>query len=409
MSSIRTTKACLIAILAICAVVTATAQAVESEWLIDPETLTEREIKEEEVLLSGNAITLSVPGKKATIKCESAEGSGKIFKGGADEIIVELKKCKLLESSCTVSETLKIEAKSQPIPVGSTYYEQVEPLTEGKPLATFTVKGEKCPLSEKSELIGKVAAKTLLELSKEPPLKFSEALTKEINATLGSEEVPELALKVGSEVAYLSGELFKKLSGGQSGAFSERVRFTKLCKVAPGAQNSCTTNWGTGTTVRAEKEVSMKFKEGLYNVTCTTSKLEGQLSSAAAPPAAALMFTVEYLNCTSEAGKSCKVEALQKPWQTLFNTSGGGNGEVVVSPIEVEIECDAVKCLYGGRMIANATGGATPTTTSPPVNLTRRTGSGMTCKQFGTLEGVGGTGAVKYKFTLPTGGFWLTG
>ncbi len=408
----RPTKTALLGVLgalAICAISVASALAVGSEWIIDPETLSDQGITEEKVALSGGAITLSVPGKKATIKCESIEGTGKIFKGGADEIIAELKKCKLLESSCTVGETLKIEAKSQPIPVGSTYYEQVEPLTEGKPLATITVKGEKCPLSEKSELVGKVAAESLLELSKKPPLKFSEELTKKANEKLVSEGGAELALKVGSEVAYLSGEITKTLSGGHSGALNERIRFTKLCKSAPGAQNSCAANWGTGTTLRAEKEVSMKFKEGLFNTTCTTAKLEGQLSTPAAAPARASISTVEFLSCTSDAGKSCKVEALQQPWSAYFNTTGGGNGEVWLLPIEVEIECESVKCMYAGRVVSTATGAATPTISASPVSLSLRTGSDMKCKPFATWEGVGGTGAVKYKFTLPVGGFWLTG
>jgi hypothetical protein len=382
-------------------VLAASALALQSEWSIEAETFAERKLKEEKVTLSGGPVTLSVPGKGLTIKCESTEGSGKYFEGGSDELKVTLGKCKVVEPvSCKVSETISLEAKTVQIMAGNAFYDKLVPLTEGKAFGSITLTGEKCVFAEKNELAGAVAATISSEEAVKLPLGFSESTTKLVNEGLKAAGEAELALTFAKTTALVSGEVLTQLAGGNAGRQMREEPFTKLCESATiGLNNSCPGKIvASGGAINMTKIGSMKFEYGTTTITCAESKLEGNTLSAGAAPLPVDLSVIAFNNCNSGA---CTVKALGTPSRVFFRTIFGGNGTLTVRTTTLETVCGGITCKFSkDRLRFAVAGGATAKLESAPQSLGTVAGP-MGCGGSVTWKGSGTGGDIEYEFLAP--------
>ncbi len=416
MRAVRLLLASALGVLAIVALsaATASAAAIESEWMIEGETLSEMEASEESISLSGGPLSIIVPGKW-TVECKKASNSDAIFKGGTDKLVISLTECSVLSlPACKVSEPVVLEAKATLIQVGESRYYKVEPLSAEKPFGTLTIKGAECTLPEKSEVKGSVAAEPSLEAQVKQPLTFSEAISKAANEGLKAESEAELELKVGSLSAKLSGELTMALSGANSGLEWTDTGFTRLCTtrvpMCMGGQII-----GKGTTIKAETEAATKFKYEKMNnpvsATCTTSKLEGLTSTSGGAPLVGLFTTVAF---TCNGGCTVGMKAATMPLVVSFVAEANGDGSVALRGTggfaEFEVVCNGITCVYGRRALSFLFIGGMPGKLLHGLvgmPLTSRTGSSGECSANATWEGSTAVD-IKYKFTTP-GTMFLTG
>ncbi len=416
MRAVRLLLASAFSILAIVALsaATASAAAIESEWMIEGETLSELEASEESISLSGGPISIIVPGKW-TVECKKASNSDAIFKGGTDKLVISLTECSVLTlPACKVSEPVALEAKATLIQVGESRYYKVEPLSAEKPFGTLTIKGAECTLPEKSEVKGSVAAEPSLEAQVKQPLTFSEAISKAANEGLKAESEAELELKVGSLSAKLSGELTMALSGANSGLQWGDYPFTRLCT----AQVPMCTGGQIipkATTIKGETEAATKFKYekngSPVSAKCSSVKFEGITGTSGGAPLVGT-FTTAALTC--EGGCTAVVEAGIMPLVFRIWATQNGDGRIGMwgtgSPlVEFKIVCNAITCVYASSGLLYKVKGGMPAKFSRPIvtQLTLRVGISEGCSDTGTWEG--STAAeTKFKFTAP-GTMYVTG
>ncbi len=342
--------ASLLSLLAIGAVAATVAQALESEWLVQGQTFSELKLKEEKITLAGGPVTLSVPSKSASIECKTVEGSGKFIEGGSDEITAKLGKCAVITpKGCKVGETLTLEAKYQSVLTGGVYYEKLESLKEGVPLAKLAFSGECGALAEKPELTGAVAAEISHEELVKQPLKFSEAISNKVNKELKEDKLAELSFKLGFSTAFLSGEITTALAGANAGKLQQRANFTKICDTMPAARrNDCTgVAYPLNTAVKGEKTAAMKFLYNGISVKCTGAKFEGKTLVNNGRPLDGEITTMVFNPCTNTAGgAACPVTAEGLPYRFFFETLTGGVGRFVIVAPKFKLVCGGITCEF---------------------------------------------------------------
>lgn len=393
--------------------VSAGAAHAEGEWLVEGQTLAELERKEEKLTVANGSFTLAVPGT-ATISCSEGSASGKVFEGGGDEITTSFSKCEVVkQAACKVSEPLTMEAKTTPLHAGSSYYEKLEALKEGKPLMTAVIKGKECTLPEESKVEGSVAGEVSLSEQEKQPLSFSEATTKAVNTALKEEEKAELKLSFGKQTAYLAMKPVLSLAGEGAGAEWQRAENTKLCEVSK-ATCPAGKNYASGTTVTAVNQLEPRFvyeiSGNTISVACNVSKLAGTTSAAVGAPLPGSFTAFEFLQC---AGGACPVEALNTPYAFNFEVSGPGSGNMIVLNPAFEITCSGKKCVYGVANVqfsfVGGQVGSPPWSARGPKELAARWGSDAACSNTAWWEGVVGAGGkLEYRWTSPLA-MYLTG
>jgi hypothetical protein len=368
-------------------VLATSSQALTAGWAIKGQSLSELKLTEEKISLAGGPITLSVPSKGLTLKCSTVEGSGKIFENGSDEATAKLSKCEA-SKTCKVTEPLTLEIKSELIQAGGSFtYDKVQALKEGKPLAGITFTGE-CPLPEKSEVTGSVAAQASLEGHAKQSLKFSESISNTVNAGLKEEGKAELGLSLGKSPAILSGEVITQLTGAKAGEEFWRLPYTALCKSLPADGAACpkAERIAAGATFKAEGEVSMQFEDAFapLNMTCTaaSSKLTGTTSAALSGFGAPLPASVSKLEFTSckEGALTCKVSTGGLPYGAWFTVANvDGEGFFGLSATALTVSC-AKFCIYKAGTYSMLFGSGMPATIfMAPIGLAAQTGSDMSC------------------------------
>lgn len=411
MRAIRAFAVTVVTIVTAGALLAASALALQSEWEIAEEPLYELGLKEEKDTLSGGAFSLSVPSKSLVIQCKAVEGSGADFEGGTDKFKASLSKCEVVKSPlCEVSEPVVIEGKTESILVGTTYYDKVVPLTEGKALMTVGLTGEACALPEENEVTGAVAAKVSSESLVKQPLAFSEEISKSVNSTLKESGEAELALTSLKSTAYLSGEFTMQLGGANAGQPMRRAEFTRLCESALGANNTCTGKVvASGGALNMVKTGAMKFEFGTTTVTCTEAKIEGNTLSVGAAPVPADLSVFAFNICNMNQCPVTTTATNLAPYRTFFETNGQGAGHIWVRNPRFKIVCNGTTCEYGELRIAfNLISGNPALLRSAPQTITRRLGPMGVCGEHVVWEGGGIAGAVEYEFLAPKP-LYLTG
>lgn len=416
MAKIRLFVVCVLAALAVSGIAAGSAEAIESEWLIEGETLSGLGLKEEKLSLTGGAFTLSVPSKEITIKCSKAEGTGKILEKGADELSASLSGCEVAKlASCKVVEPIKLEGKSVSILTGGNYYRKLESLKEGVALTTVSFKeGTGCALPLKNEVTGSVAAGISGEELVKQPLTFSESLSTTVNKLLAAESLPELKLSYGTAKApaTVSGEFVLTLSGAKAGKVWQDANMTHICDSAPDANNGCTgarIAYPTETEIKTEQLAALKLKFGKV-VTCTSSKWEGKTKANGGAPLPGKFTVFAFTGCT-EAGGNCTVDTGTgtAPYNFFFETLVAGVGRIAVKQVKFKIICGALTCEFGTMAtLPFLIGPGMGATFSPGgVYILPRTGGpAAECGANVEWEKSGG-GAVGYKFLAPTK-IWIT-
>jgi hypothetical protein len=400
--------------LAISGIAAGSAQAIESEWLIEGETLAGLGLKEEKLSITGGAFTLSVPSKEITIKCSKVEGTGKILEKGADEISASLTGCEVAKfATCKVVEPIKVEGKSVSILTGGNYYRKLESLKEGVALTTVSFKeGTECALPLKNEVTGSVAAGISGEELVKQPLTFSESLSTKVNKSLAGESLAELKLSYGAAKAQAiaSGELILALAGAKAGKVWQDANMTHICDTAPNANNGCTgVAYPTETDIKTEQLAALKLKFGKV-VTCTSSKWEGKTKANNGAPLPGKFTVFAFTGCT-EPGGNCTVDTGTgtAPYNFFFETLVGGVGRIAVKQVKFKIICGALTCEFGTMAtLPFLIGPGMGATFSPGgVYILPRTGGpAADCGANMEWEKSGG-GAVGYKFLAPTK-IWIT-
>lgn len=399
-----------LSILALGGIMATGAHAVKSEWMIKDQTLAKLKVKEETVAVSGGPLSLIIPSKSVTLECLKAEGSGKIFEGGADEATVTLAECKVVGAACEVSGAVKLEVKSHLISAGD-YYRKVESLTEGKPISTISFKGEKCTLPAKNEVKGNVAASFSSEELTSQTLTFSEAISSTVNKALKEAGEAELKLSFGEFAAILSGKLSLKLTGANSGKEFHLAGATKLCKEPP-VNGACAAGkvWPTETLLRMEHAapVVTKFKIGIAEFQCQYSVLGGPTTVEEGEPLTGRIETAAFTEC----GAGCEVAVLEMPYDTRIEARGTtGHGLFTMLGPEFEFECPGPEiCKYSATRLALPLliGGTPAFLNSAPLSMTKQAGSAAGCDMPGRWEGTTAPlGTIKYEFTEP-GALYVT-
>jgi hypothetical protein len=375
------------------------AQAVESEWMIGGEPLSELELEEEEELaLSGTPLSLSVPSLKVVIKCNEVGGSGAILKDGIEEFAASLTECETTNagkklSSCKPFEPVVVNGKTELIEAGEALYAKVLPPKEGGPLTTISF-GELCALGEEVQVKGSVAAEVDLAPSEEQVLTFSEAISNSVNEALEKEAQASLSLTFGaSKKAFLNGDLSSKLSGASTGLEFQNAVRTRLCEERVQTCPAEKTH-ESGVSIRMANEVPIKFLYNTFTVKCTKSELAGATSQFFRAMSWKIS-TAFFSECAT--GVACPVSAIGQPYQAWL-TRGGvfGDGFFAVGidfPLKVEFKCENLKCVYEMYpWIAAITGGTPAKFSSGPMPMYRvKAASDGGCSENGTWEGEGGT------------------
>lgn len=397
--------------LALGGIMATSAHAVKSEWMIKDQTLAKLKVKEETVAVTSGPLTLSVPSKSFTLECLKGEGSGKILEKGADEATLTLAECKVVGASgCELNGAVGLEVKSQLITAGD-YYRKVESLTEGKPISTISLKGEKCTLPAKNEVKGSVAASFSSEELTSQTLSFSEAISSTVNKALKEAGEAELKLSFGEFAAILSGKLSLKLTGANSGKEFHLAGITKLCK-EPAVNGTCPNGkvWPSETLLSMEHAapVVTKFKIGIAEFQCQYSVLGGPTTIEEGEPLTGRIETAAFTEC----GAGCEVAVLEMPYDTRIEARGTtGHGLFTMIGPKFEFECPGPEvCKYNATRLALPLliGGAPAFLQSDPLSMTKQAGSAAGCDMTGRWEGTTATfGTIKYEFTEP-GALYVT-
>jgi hypothetical protein len=411
MSSVKVSVVGIFALMALSMLAAGPAQAFESEWMIEGETLSESK----KVSLVSKPVSLSVPSLSITIECKKAEGSGTIFKGGTEELKATLTSCTVAKLEACKVESLVVEAKLEMIYTGSVYYDKVESPKEGTPLSTVVIKGTECPLSSKNKegvVKGAFSAETSLKEELEPPLKFAQKTSEKVNAALKEEEKSELSLKYNESTAYFSGEFVPPLNIPPNNRL-QQVPFTRLCEVQVGFCGGGSI-YPQNTLVQTGSEGAVTFRLGttpVIEATCAESEFEAKTNFAGGAPLVGTspLLGLEFNNCGG-----CSSVAVGMPYVVQFVTTGGGNGYVIVRKPSFKIVCGGKTCVYGATEIPFwITGGAPAKFKVDPQILQKEMGSDAACVGVGNWEmplPTGGPMFYKVFNPKPTEkGLWVTG
>lgn len=179
-----------------------------------------------------------------------------------------------------------------------------------------------------------------------------------------------------------------------------------LCKInvvpcAPPAEIYPVPSTFTGQ-LAAEARFSYTYLGETREPTCKISKFTMSTTTAGKP----LLGEVTALNFENCAGGACNVTALNTPYRSEIQRTGGGNGTAAWSQASsgeptFKIKCGLTEeCVYKVPEIDwTLTGGLTATLSAASgVSLT---GSSVGCSSTATWQGVGGVTQVKYNFTAP--------
>lgn len=371
-------------------------------WLVEGKSLTELKQKEEKFTVANKGtITLSVPALKATIKCEKAEGSGKIFEAGTDELTLTLLSCSAAEFSKCKVEPIKLEAKTKLVQSSNSVYEEIEP--KEKAFGTVTITGAGCALPEKSSLTGLIIAETPLEELVERPVTMSEAITSKAKEELKT----EFNLKFGAQAAKLSGEYLMKLSGADIGEAWQPEVITKLCHLS---LQFCTAGetYETGTEITLVSEVQTRF-EFTQNVVCTGSTLQGSNILKEGAQIFVWIETATFGPCVDANNNACTVTGTGTPWSIGVTTrSNAKDGNALLNNGSIELVCGLTTCNYNVSTLSTPTfllkggSGATPPKMSSPLIPMDKAGVEMGCANSGFWKGVPAGSMLKYEFIAPT-------
>lgn len=380
-------------------------EAQAAEWDIEGETLSELKLSEAAVTISGGPISIMAPSKSFVLKCESASGTGVLLPGGVENLTESLSECNLSSPlSCKGGKpTAVIKAKLKLIEAGGAYYYKLEP-QEGTTLITVSGVNEECVFGEQILVKGNVAAQPLLQMSAKQSLKFSEELTKSANKALKGQGEAELELSMLKITTFLSGEFLGALSGKLAGLEWQAFPFTRACKDPPLIGTSeCqpTKLWPEKTAIVAKQLTEMHFDMGAVETTCSVSKFEGETTSAGAAPLLSILRSMTFEECNNK----CTV-AVVVPRLFSFAVLGrGGNGDFGFQHLEIEFTCAGINCVYGAPFLQfQVFSGGAPATVSSGVSkaLERLPESDEVCAAPATWKGIGGIGAIEYKFESPT-------
>jgi hypothetical protein len=405
MSSVKVSVACVFVLVALSLLAAVPAQAVESEWLVEGKTLSESL----SVSLVSKPVSLLVPPLGITIECKKAEGSGTIFKGGSEELKATLTLCTVVKLEACKVESLVLGIKTKMISAGNAYYDKAESSKEGTPLTKVVIKGAECPIAPKNKeasVTGAFATEITPKEEFEPPLKFSEKISAVVNSALKEEKGSELSLKYGSSTAYFSGEFVPPLNPQRR---SQQAPFTRLCDIAMTVCGGIGTPYPANTVIEAVAETEVSFILGSVPIviaTCELSEFEVEtLSAGGAPLTATVSVAPEGLifrECFKSGGGECFVSAVGLPYELLFIGTGGATGYASLRNPVFEIECGAMKCIYGKVDIRfQIMGGAPLKYRVEPQVLQLETGSAEACVGTGRWEAAFPGGPVFYKAIFP--------
>jgi hypothetical protein len=411
MRTIRVLLMSLLGVLTLSGVMAAGAQAAEQSWMLNGESMPAISLKEESISLSG-ALNILVSGK-FTVECKAVENVGKIFENGGDELKAKLNKCEVLKApACKVSVPVTMEAKFEPIPVSSTYYDKLVPLKEGSPLMTLKL-GKECAFGEEVAVNGSVAAEMSLEAKEKQPLTFSESISKKVNEGLKSQSEAELGLKTSTSTAFLSGTLLMALSGeAHQDQQMRQAPVTRLCSTIG---EPCQNILGFNQSVKIEHEGKVKF---IYQapagttkeVVCAGWKMEGTLTRNAGAnrgPVEGTNITGAFANngCTI-GGNVCAVTTVDTPWViTLTTINLMGRGLIGVVRPGFKFVCGGKTCVYKAQPELDLffyQGGMPGKAKKTPFNLVVDGPlSDADCTVDALWEAEAGTGEFAYKFAEP--------
>jgi hypothetical protein len=402
MSRTKTILAILLAAIAAGSIAVPVAGAVESEWRIESDLLSELEPDEEELSLSSESFGLSIPELGVDTVCEKGSGSGEIFSGGAAELKVSFSECAVSElPSCEVSEPVSFEAKTELIEPNAEFYEQLLPL-KGKSFGTMEFTGEICVLNELSlEITGAVAGTLSGEAEVQQTLQLSEAISNEANADLKAESEAELALLAGEEEAFLSGEIDAKLSGpNESEAWQRLGGKLKLCKNNNLIRCPANEHYPANTRIKATNQVEVSFNLGTAQTRCKESWLEGETTVKEGAQLTGILDTTVFTNCTNE---SCTVSFKlitehSYPFY-FFHVVGARHMQIKLE--ELRFSCGAKTCVYRVAMDPTVINGppATLQFGTTPYSMIKMSGSDANCSAIGSMQGF--NGELKYKIDAP--------
>jgi len=396
---------CLLGVLAISAFTAGSAWALESEWWVKNKALSGLSPSEEEISLTDLPVSLAVPSLEATIECKKSKSSGKIIKGGTNEITLSLSECKVTTmKTCKVSEPVTLKAKTEMIAANGTLYDKAVPLEKEKPFGNITITG--CALPEKNALEGAVAAKPPLDPGTSQVLKFSEAITKTVNTELKEAKAAELELKFGTSTAYLTTELSAKLSGKNAGAEWQNPVFTLLCEQLPAAGTStcpALQYWPKATVIEAKNQatIELNFNLGVIETTCATSNFTGKTTMDGGPGLGGEATSLTFSGCTNK----CTITTTGKPafaFVTFIPRFGAGFLDIF-EPFDFEFKCGLVECTYmlTELRFGSVLGGEQPTFFSGGnLPLLRLFGEEAGCALQGTLKGVGKSDAGEFRYEV---------
>lgn len=421
-STMRFLPAAMLVMLA-CAMPTG-AIAAESEWMVENQTFSALKVSEETLSLAGGPITLSASSSSVVVTCSKVSGSGKVLKGGADELTATLGGCKVSKPvTCTVGETVKMSVKTELAEAGEMTYEKLVPVKAGEPLATFVFSGGSCSLKKESPLKGSLAVQFSPEPGVRQAFEFSEAISKSVNEELAEEKASSLSLTLGEASASLAGEFPMTFSGAQVGKAWSQALPTQLCNYQGRVRGTCggapggPDVWPAETVVRLENEGSMRLSYSGRLMTCTESVLAGPTSAFIGTPLPGNFGTAYFAKCTGASGESCSAEPFNQPYPFSIVRYLGmiqGNGYLWWGGMMIKLECagPALTCAYkvtnsaeqnvhgyitGGNPVAKVNLVITPTRLEKVAK-----GSDAACKsEDGFWEGPSAGASAKYKVTEP--------
>jgi hypothetical protein len=396
MKAVKLTPICVLCVLVAALFAAGSAQATASEWLIGGQTFSELSLEKESVSISGGTMTMTTSFFGIAIQCKKTEGSGTLSKGGLDEITLKLSSCEVPSmTKCKVSEPLTLNAKFEPLLTGDTYYDKVSPT------GTVTITGEGCILPKEGKVGGSVAAQMSLDASVKQSLKFSKEISKTVNEQLEAEKAAPLKLTYGEFTVTLDGEFQMALSGEHGGDDWWGGLFTRLCKAEPTPADTCpgAQYWPTETTIKLEKQVTMKFFDGGLATKCTSSKFEGKTVIEGSAPLEGTWSVLDFTNCTN----GCTVKVLGLPNVFHLETrSQEGLGRMDLLQLEIEIACPAQTCVYERfRTVFLFYPLATPEFETPDDKMNKVSGPAG-CATYGYWEGEDTNSNAKYKVETPT-------
>jgi hypothetical protein len=394
----------------------------ESEWMVENQTFSALKVSEETLSLSGGPITLSASSSSTVVECAKVSGSGKVFKGGGDELAVTLNGCKVVKPvACQVGETVKMAVKTELVEVGEITVDKLVPMKVGEPLTTFAFTGVFCSLEKETPLKGSLAVQPSPEPGIKQAFEFSETISKSVNEALEEEEASPLSLTLGEAQASLTGQFPMALSGAQVGNPWARALRTSICKYAGRVNGGCTPNntyiWKAGTVIRLENEGSMRLTFSGRLMTCAEAVLAGPNGADWALPLPGSFETAYFAKCTGSSGESCTATPFGQPYPfSIVRWLGttAGNGYLWWSDMMIELECASptLTCVYRATNSAEQNVHAFITGGNPakvnllitPTRLMKvAKGSDAACSnEDGFWEGSSLGVSAKYKIVEPT-------